>query len=51
MKFVTYHLQTKQLMNVLQELEKNLKNMMKMILNILEHYIVWQDNSLLRFPF
>ena len=51
MKFVTYHLQTKLLMNVSTELEKDLKNMMKMISNIFEHYILWPDNSLLRFPF
>ena len=30
---------------------KDLKNMMKMISNIFERYILWPDNSLLRFPF
>jgi ABC-type antimicrobial peptide transport system ATPase subunit len=51
MKSVTYHLPTKQLMNVSQESGKGLKVMTKMILDILEPYILGRDNSLLRFPF
>ena len=50
MKSVMYRLQTKLLMNVLQELEKDLKNTMK-ISSIFGHYILWPDNSLLRFPY